>query len=136
MKNIDRIIVEDSNSGYEFFSEVSKRLGNECVSAGGKSRMSEAIEKTDCANKIVAIADGAAFGAEMDRVHYLIKNREGNKLFLPESFEWLILNSGVIKNGNIQQMLLSPYDFIDSKEYFSWEQFFTKELIRLSKGTY
>ena len=85
---------------------------------------------------MLAIADGAAFGPEMDRVNYLIKNREGNKLFLPESFEWLILNSGIIKDSYVPNMLRAPYDFFDSRLYFSWEQFFTKELIRLSNGTY
>lgn len=54
---------------------------------------------------MLAIADGAAFGPEMDRVNYLIKNREGNKLFLPESFEWLILNSGIIKDSYVPDML-------------------------------
>ncbi|WP_026655832.1 hypothetical protein [Butyrivibrio sp. AE3003] len=136
LKNIDRIIVEDSNSGYEFFLNISKRLKNECISSGGKSGMAEAIKETSGEKKVLAIADGAAFGPEMDRVNYLIKNREGNKLFLPESFEWLILNSGIIKDSYVPDMLRAPYDFIDSRLYFSWEQFFTKELIRLSNGTY
>ena len=136
LKGIDRIIVEDSNSGYEFFSAVSNRCGNECVSSGGKSKMSEEIERTVATKKILAIADGAAFGAEMERANYLIGNREGSKLFLPESFEWLILNSGIIKDNEVQQILEAPYDYIDSKKNFSWEQFFSKELIRRTKGSY
>ena len=55
---------------------------------------------------------------------------------MPESFEWLVLKSDVLENTEIKAMLEDPSQFIDSKEYFSWERFFTDLLIQESKGTY
>lgn len=31
-------------------------------------------------------------------------------------------------------MLLHPADYIESSEFFSWERFFTKQLIQLTAG--
>ena len=50
-------------------------------------------------------------------------------IYLPESFEWLILQSGVIRSQTIQPILSSPSEYVESSEYFSWEQFFTDLLV-------
>ena len=86
--------------------------------------------------KLLVIADGAAFGSEIDRVMQLIKNRENVALYLPESFEWMILSTGLLKNGLVDKILENPSEYIESKEYFSWERFFTAILIDETKGTY
>lgn len=129
------IIVEDSNAGYEFFSRLSKRNNYSVISAGGKSNIfAEIIKNTD--NHILVIADGAAFGAEMDRVMKQILRKDDAVLYLPESFEWLILKSGIITNKNLETILERPEDFIESNKYFSWERFFTNILILLTKDSY
>ena len=86
--------------------------------------------------KILVIADGAAFGPEMDRVLQLVQTREKLALYLPESFEWLVLSSGILKDTEIAQILQTPSDCIDSKEYFSWERYFTALLTEKTAGTY
>ncbi len=53
-----------------------------------------------------------------------------------ESFEWLILKSGLIDGNFIQDVLEHPEDFIESREYFSWERFFTVLLIEYTKDSY
>ena len=58
------------------------------------------------------------------------------KLYLPESFEWLILQSGIINEREIKKILEEPEQYIDSKDYFSWEQYFTKLLMEYTEGTY
>lgn len=82
------------------------------------------------------IADGAAFGSEMDKVMRLLKERKNAALYLPESFEWLILSSGVLKDNELKTILREPSDYIESSKYFSWERFFTSLLISRSKSTY
>ena len=57
-------------------------------------------------------------------------------LYFPESFEWLILNSGLIQGKDIRVILDNPKDFLDSREYFSWERFFTKLLVERTKDSY
>ena len=57
-------------------------------------------------------------------------------LYLPESFEWLILLSDVLNDREIMHILDNPYEYIESREYFSWERFFTKLLTEKSEDTY
>ena len=84
----------------------------------------------------MVIADGAAFGPEMDRVLQLVQTRENLTLYLPESFEWLILSSGILKDAEVVQILQTPSDYIDGKDYFSWERYFTALLTEKTAGTY
>lgn len=128
------VIVEDSSSGYEFFSALCLKSGIPCVSAQGKSNIYSTILASN-ATSFLVIADGAAFGPEMEAVYALtrLKNIE---LFLPESFEWLVLSSGLFDDTEMRKMLEHPADFIDSERFFSWESFFTDALIQKTKDTY
>ncbi len=129
------VIVEDSNSGYEFFVGMMGENDSKVTSASGKSNIFlKMMEST--MGQVLVIADGAAFGSEMDRVMKLIHRKSGIALYLPESFEWLILKSGIIQDGRLGKILEKPEDFIESKEYFSWERFFSGLLMELTKETY
>ncbi len=130
----ETIIVEDSNSGYEFFSALCDKEGMKCVSAKGKSNVYAAIR--DCEDEVVlVVADGAAFGPELERALSLRKVKNV-MYFLPESFEWLILKSGLIESSEVQDVLEHPQDFIESSKYFSWERFFTALLVDETKEGY
>lgn len=131
----DKVVVEDSNSGFEFFENVCEEQGIICVSAGGKSNLFNMI-KSEGSEKICVIADGAAIGPEMNRLYECILKKSNISLYLPESFEWIILNSGLISGKNISMILEYPEEYADSKEYFSWERFFTKLLVDQTDGTY
>ena len=127
----DKIIIEDSNSAFQFFSEVCKKENIICESAAGKSNLYRCIRDSE-ENIILVIADGAAFGAEMERALSL-KKAKNVVYFLPESFEWLILKSGIIKVGEIKTVLNNPSEFIESERYFSWERFFTSLLVEKTR---
>lgn len=128
------VIVEDTNSGYEFFSAYFKYYGIPCISAGGKSNIyGKAV--TSSQDTILIIADGAAFGPEIERVTSLQK-RKNIVFYLPESFEWLVLKAELLKDKNIKEILNEPSEFIESSQYFSWERFFTELLVQRSKDTY
>lgn len=130
----DLVITEDSKSGYQFFDNYFSEYGIKCISAESKAKIyNELIEREY--NTVLVIADGAAFGPEIERVLSL-KNAKKIMLFLPESFEWIILRSGVVKDTEINAMLEKPYDYIESGKYFSWERFFTDVLTEKTKGTY
>lgn len=131
----DFVIVEDSNSGYQFFNEYFSRHDVPCISAQGMAKIyAKILENADSKN-ILVIADGAAFGPEIDRIIKL-KYRCNLTIFLPESFEWPILSSGIINKTEIKNVLENPSDYIDSQQYFSWEQFFTAFLVEQSADTY
>lgn len=130
-----KIIVEDSNLGYEFFKSISTEKNIACLSAGGKSNIFSLLKKQS-SEEICVIADGAAIGPEMNRLYKETLKKKNIHLYLPESFEWLILSSGLISDKDIKIMLEEPENYIDSAEYFSWERFFTKLLMERTEETY
>lgn len=111
------IITEDSNSGFQFFQGICEKGAHvTCISAQGKSNIFAAVVN-NVNDNILVIADGAAFGSEMEKMVNYIKNYPNVKLYLPESFEWLILKSGLIEGNDIVTMLEQPEAYIESKEY-------------------
>ena len=133
--NPEIVITEDSNSGYQFFEHVCKDNGLKCETLNGKSNVFHYlnVHKNE---KMLVIADGAAFGSEIDKVLRLIEKKENIALYLPESFEWLILSAGILKNSLVDKILDDPSEYVECKEYFSWERFFTAVLIKETKDTY
>ncbi|MBQ9199084.1 MAG: translation initiation factor 2 [Lachnospiraceae bacterium] len=120
LDDFDLIITEDSNSGFEFFGSYNK----ECLSANGKSNIKDLI-KSNINKRVLVIADGAAFGPEMLDVDKLLEKMKDMSIFLPESFEWLILKTGDIKISELNDILQNPEEYIESTQYFSWENFFS-----------
>lgn len=55
-------------------------------------------------------------------------------MYLPESFEWLILSAGILDDHEVREILEQPYAFVDSKKYISWERYFTNLLVEKSRG--
>lgn len=131
----DGVLVEDSNSGYDFFRDVCCEYNIRCESAGGKSKLKDTLKHMGQENVLV-IADGASIGSEMNELSQYMKMHPDTKCYLPESFEWIILKSGLIDGKEIQDILQHPQDFVESQEYFSWERFFTNVLVQHTKGTY
>ena len=131
---VKSVIVEDSNSGYEFFKTFFAKYDIACKSAGGKSNVFNLVASGTETQMV--IADGAAFGSEMQKVKELSDLGNRVVLYLPESFEWLLLLAGLLKDKEIKDILASPEDYIESGDYMDWEQFFTHLLIEKSRGTY
>lgn len=126
------LITEDSKSGYQFFIELTKNTNIECVSADGKSNI---IKILDCYKdkNVLVVADGAAFGAEIRDIVTKQKLRSRKlAIFLPESFEWLILSSGLVCDS-LREDIIIPEKYVDSKKYFSWERYFTSLLVSVTK---
>lgn len=134
-RNPGVVIAEDSHSGYDFFEAIYDEKGIRCISAKGKSNIHRRIRECKQIHTLV-IADGAAFGSEMERIMRLIEAGNAIALYLPESFEWLLLQAGLLKDPEINEILADPESFVESTEYFSWERFFTDLLVRKTENTY
>ena len=96
ISRIQEIVTEDSNAGYEMFDHIAAENHISCISAQGKSNVfSQLANRT--ADRVLVIADGAAFGSELEKIYQLME-AQPNKitLYLPESFEWLVLKSGML----------------------------------------
>ena len=124
------VITEDSNSGYDFFSNLSKKKNINCISANGKSNIIKNLQKSEKIDGTrLVIADGAAFGSEVRDVSEYLDTVGDVVLYAPESFEWLLLSSNTIPNTKVTAILKQPEKYIDSFKYVSWERFFTAVLI-------
>ena len=129
---IKSLITEDSQAGFTFFSQVSKTRGICCESAGGKSNILGILQEKllDKEQKeTLVIADGAAFGSEMAHISQLLRGNVYIKLYLPESFEWLLLYADIFNKPFIRKRLEEAENYIESEKYFSWERYFTDLLM-------
>lgn len=70
-----------------------------------------------------------------NRLHSWSKDRGNVLIYLPESFEWLVLEAGILDSHEVREILAQPEDYIESKDFFSWEQFFTRLLVDKTAGT-
>ena len=127
---IDLVLSEDSNSGFVFFKNL---FNKKIISAKGCSNLINTLHKINERIYLI-IADGAAFGAYIAVcINYLENNLDKRViLYLPESFEWLLLKSKVIDFPGLDQILENPSDYIESGVYVSWERFFTDLAIKYS----
>ena len=127
-----KVITEDSNSGYECFHKI---FGDIVKYAGGKSLVTCKInDVADNNDEILAIVDGAAFGADIQE---FLRNAKRLfckcVLYAPESFEYIILKSEIIEVK--KDILENTFNYADSKLYASWEQFFTAKLVEITNET-
>lgn len=132
------IITEDSNSGYQFFKHVFKDA--EVISANGKSNISRLLNtlivqgKTD----ILVVADGAAFGSNVKALFETLSQANVYDaarvcIYLPESFEWLVLSSDIFRKFNLKDKLEHTENYAESAIYKSWETYYTELLVDLSR---
>ncbi|MBO5325023.1 MAG: translation initiation factor 2 [Lachnospiraceae bacterium] len=132
----DILITEDSKSGYQFFNVVANKVNIECKSANGKDNVFNKIIELHRQSKdkvILAIVDGAAFGPEMEDIIDYIRLQNNIVIYTPESFEWLLLKSGILDVAD--DKLVNTYDYADSEIYFSWEQYYTSLIIEVTHKT-
>ena len=127
------IVTEDSNSGYQFWTHAFKN--SHVTSSNGNGNLIKQVEELGPGDALV-IADGAAFGSLMESCmsSFQVQTDRRISLWLPESFEYLILKSGVLKSEKITQILENISEYVECEKYESWESFFTELLVTLTAG--
>ena len=131
--NVEKLLTEDANSGYQLFAKIGERYSIACIAAAGKDNIKQKILPLK-SEKILVIADSAAFGPQMNDIYRLMQEASAKfSLYLPESLEWLLLKADLIGQPEILEILEHPADFIESSEFFSWERFFTNLLEQRTK---
>ena len=133
--HFDKLLIEDAKAGFQFYESRFKNTDVACETAGNNASIYRKLVERHEGNTFV-VADGAAFGSEVDRVLKLQALYPGNiTICLPESFEWLLLHSGVVDAPDLEDVLENTGEHVDSKTYFSWERFFTAYLKEITQGT-
>ena len=128
--NFDLMLTEDSNSGFEMAKYAFENT--EVVSAGGNSSVLMSLQGQSRAHDRICVnVDGAAFGAFIEPVLKFAETIGNTWISAPESFEYILLNFNDIKRHFSPDYgeLTRTYEFCDSSEYSSWEQYY-EELLR------
>ena len=112
-----KVVIEDSNSGYQFFVHAFHNGSERCVSAGGNANVTESVME-NLSDLTLAIVDSAAFGAYMSEFDEYVEKNEQFALYAPESFEYLILDSGIVKMKDLRKMIDQPNDYVESNRFF------------------
>lgn len=111
-------LTEDSKAGHQFYSYFYPNV----ISAGGKNNITKCMK-----DNMLVIADGAAVGSIMKALLTTANNHINVQIFLPESFEYLLLTSSLIKDTiNVENI---------TGLFFSWERYFTKRLYDITENT-
>ena len=66
-------------------------------------------------------------------MQYIRDSRNKIVLYAPESFEYLLLRANIIDRTS--EATEKTYELADSREYFSWEEFYTAYLIEQTRNT-
>lgn len=127
------LITEDAKAGLVFYRRAFPDVS--CISTDGNANVASVLASMQSANPCVVIADGAAFGAFIENVLSISAAMGNAALYFPESFEWLVLKSGILQGNDIQSVLEAPENYIESREYVSWERFFTSLLQQKTSGS-
>ena len=91
LEGVEKLLTEDANSGYQLFTKVGEKYGIVCIPAVGKDNIKQKIFPMK-SEKVLVIADGAAFGPQMNDIYRLMQEDNAKfSLYLPESLEWLLL---------------------------------------------
>jgi hypothetical protein len=134
-QHFDVLLTEDSKAGLDLYVSHFDGADVSCVSAGTNAAVYQWL-KDHPGERVFVVADGAAFGPEADRVLKLqALHPQDIAVCLPESFEWLILSSGLVDDASLAEILANPSGSIESADYESWEQFFSAYLARITRGT-
>ena len=128
---IQNVVTEDSNSGFQFWMNAFK--DSNVTSSNGNGNLIKQVKKLEAGDTLV-IADGAAFGALIENClsSFQTQTKRRISLWMPESFEYLILKSDIFKSEKLSQILDNIPEYVDCEKYESWEKFFTELLVMLT----
>lgn len=127
----DCIITEDTKSGYIMMKalcgdNVVDLTENDIKYGVGNNKLlsrCQALARNN--HKVFILADGAAIGYFIDGLYKEMLSNRNIVLWLPESFEYLLLLSGIVWRRDVPTVLKDPSEQIYSELFPTWERFFT-----------
>ena len=103
------------------------------ISSNGNGNLIKQVKELKTGDTLV-IADGAAFGSLMESClnAFRVQSSRRISLWLPESFEYLILKSNILKSEKLMEIMENIPEYVDCEKYESWENFFTELLVTMT----
>ena len=118
----ERIITEDEDAGLEYYQYF---YGNKVISSRGNSNLSKYGSEES-----LLIGDGCAIGAY---IQDLILTR--SSLYLPESFEWKLLQNGMFQHIREVKAMEELSESIVDTSYASMERYCTELLVEITRNS-
>lgn len=118
--DFESVLTEDSGSGLDM---ARLAFGDCAKSAGGNAGVLPSMLK-DSSRSLCVIVDGAAFGGFIEPVLKAAALKGCALIAAPESFEFLLLSLTAVKKY-LADELVRTYDYCDSREYISYERYYT-----------
>lgn len=119
---MNSIVTEDEDAGLEYYQHY---FGNKVKSSHGNSNLSKYGS-----SGTLLIGDGSAIGAYIQDL-WITKSQ----LYLPESFEWVLLNSNMFSNiKSVKQLLGNSFAAVNTT-FRSVEQYYTNLLTEITRNT-
>lgn len=116
------IVTEDEDAGYEYFHYF---YGEKVISSHGNSNLSK-YSSSDC----LLIGDGCAIGAYIQDL--LLSDAD---LYLPESFEWMLLQHDMFRKMKEVQKTIQNLDNMADTRYASPERYCAELLAFITRNT-
>lgn len=121
-RDADIMVTEDEDSGYEYYKTY---FGDKVLSSRGNSNLSKYG-----ADNTLLIGDGCAIGAYIQDLLLT-----GTDLYLPESFEYTLLQSGMFSHvSEVKESIRYPEKMIGTG-YASPERYYADLLCRITQNT-
>lgn len=128
---LDALVTEGEGSDFALFDKL---LACNVVGAGGKSRIAKTVssllERDKNIGVVCVVADGCVFGGYIDAL-LDIKNLNDIRLvlFLPSSFEYIILKSDLIHTN--EDLIDNASDYFNSVKFYSYENYYESLLKKI-----
>ena len=130
----DLVVTEDGGAGYKFYKLLWSSLDFPVISSYGKENLVAVVDRQyRSKNSTLIIADRFGFGAVMG---FMLKyvNTGSVNLFLPNSFEWLLLKSEMFCEYNDVREFIKSVETSEFSTEVNYEVRTTKFLKSITEG--
>ena len=127
---VEGIITEDRKVGHSFFKELLPPDAPAIAADSNNNVYKKIRDHADDGCDFFVVVDGSVFGRYMNGLLNAL-NSIGDKrrffaIYFTESMEWFFLHSlNFINNEEVQKVLRSPWDYIDTNSHWSRERFYS-----------
>lgn len=128
----DLLVTEDSKSGLTIMRAL---LSCECITSNGKDNIINKLKEVSSKDykSIYVLVDTAAFGSNMPKLlRYITESGKNITVGMYESLEYILLSTKNFRNF-VESELDETYNYVDSSDYLTWEQYYTDLLKSMCK---
>lgn len=129
IQDTELLITEDANAGRQMMENIYDCTV--CSAHGNSSVPKTMLAHMTESKSMNVLVDGAAYGGYIAKTLDIAALHGNTCIYAPESFEYLLLNTNMYQRY-LNDELERTWDFCDSKEHLTWEQYYIELLNQMS----